>query len=126
MSSLAGKFGTPYRSGYAASKHALHGFFDAVRAEYWKDNIYVTMLCPGVINTPITYSALTGDGTPLNKMDNLQASGKPAEWCAEKIADAMEKKKEEVYLGGKEVLLVYIKKFFPSLFSRIIRKVTVR
>lgn len=126
MSSLAGKFGTPYRSGYAASKHALHGFFDAVRAEYWKDNIYVTMLCPGVINTPITYSALTGDGTPLNKMDNLQASGKPAEWCAAKIADAMEKKKEEVYLGGKEVLLVYIKKFFPSLFSRIIRKVTVR
>lgn len=126
MSSVTGKFGTPYRSGYAASKHALHGFFDAVRAEYWRDNIAVTMLCPGVINTPITYSALTGDGTPLNKMDNLQAHGKPAEWCARKIADAIEEKKEEVYLGGKEVWMVYIKRFFPSLFSRIIRKVVVR
>lgn len=126
MSSVAGKFGTPYRSGYAASKHALHGFFDALRAEHWKDNISVTMLCPGVINTPITYSALTGDGTPLNKMDKLQAQGKPAEWCASKIADAIEKKKEEVCLGGKEILLVYIKRFFPSLFTRIIRKVTVR
>jgi len=126
MSSVAGKFGTPYRSGYAASKHALHGFFDALRAEHWKDNISVTMLCPGVINTPITYSALTGDGTPLNKMDKLQEQGRSAEWCASKIADAIEKKKEEVYIGGKETLLVYIKRFFPSLFSRIIRKVTVR
>ena len=84
------------------------------------------MLCPGIINTPITYSALTGDGTPLNKMDNLQASGKPAEWCAAKIADAIETRKEEVYLGGKEILLIYVKRFFPSLFSKIIRKLTVR
>jgi len=126
MSSVAGKFGTPFRSGYAASKHALHGFFDAVRAEHWKDNISVTMLCPGVIHTPISIAALTGDGSPLNKMDKLQAKGKPADWCARQIVKAIEKKKEEVYIGGKEVLLLYIKRFFPSLFSKIIRKVTVR
>lgn len=126
LSSVAGKFGTPYRSGYAASKHALHGFFDAVRAEHFKDNISVTMLCPGVIHTPITYSALTGDGTPLNKMDDLQAKGKPVDWCACEIVKAIEKKKEEVYIGGKEILLIYIKRFFPSLFSGIIRKVKVR
>ena len=126
LSSVAGKFGTPFRSGYAASKHALHGFFDALRAEHWKDNISVTMLCPGVIHTPITFSALTGDGSPLNKIDTLQANGKPVDWCAQQIVNAIEKKKEEVYIGGKEVLLIYVKRFFPSLFSRIIRKVTVR
>ena len=126
VSSLTGKFGTPYRSGYAASKHALHGFFDAVRAEHYSDNIKVTMICPGFIHTPITYAALTGDGSALNKMDEAQYKGKPADWCAARIAKAMEGKKEEVYIGGKEVLGVYIKRFFPSLFSRVIRKVAVR
>jgi short-subunit dehydrogenase len=126
VSSLTGKFGTPYRSGYAASKHALHGFFDAVRAEHFHDNIKVTMICPGFIHTPITYAALTGDGSALNKMDEAQYKGKPADWCAQKIVRAIENKKEEVYIGGKEVWGAYIKRFFPSLFSRIIRKVSVR
>lgn len=126
VSSLTGKFGTPYRSGYAASKHALHGFFDAVRAEHFKDNIKVTMICPGFIHTPITYAALTGDGSALNKMDEAQYKGKSANWCAEKIIQAIEKGKEEVYIGGKEVWGVYVKRFFPAIFSRIIRKVAVR
>jgi short-subunit dehydrogenase len=126
VSSLTGKFGTPYRSGYAASKHALHGFYDAVRAEHYKDNIKVTMICPGFIHTPITYSALTGDGSPLNKMDEAQYKGKPAVWCAEKIANAIEKQKEEVYIGGKEVLAVYLKRWVPTIFSKVIRKAAVR
>src|SRR6218665_3235185 len=66
ISSVTGIFGTPYRSGYAASKHALHGFFDSLRAELWKDfgkAITVTMICPGFIHTPITLSAVTGDGS---------------------------------------------------------------
>jgi short-subunit dehydrogenase len=126
ISSVTGKFGTPYRSAYAASKHALHGFFDAVRAEHYKDNIRVTMICPGFIHTPITLSALTADGTPLNKMDEAQFKGKPADWCARKIASTMERNKEEVYIGGREVFAVYAKRFFPALFSKIIRRVAVR
>lgn len=129
VTSVTGKFGTPYRSGYAASKHALHGFFDSLRAELWydvKDAIKVSIICPGFIHTPITLSAVTGDGSPLNKMDEGQYKGKPAEWCAEKIIHALEKEKEEVYIGGREVLGVYIKRFFPRLFSRIIRTAKVR
>ncbi|HEU5145438.1 MAG TPA: SDR family oxidoreductase [Chryseosolibacter sp.] len=126
VTSVTGKFGTPYRSGYAASKHALHGFFDAVRAEHHKDNIRVTMVCPGFVHTPITLSALTGDGTPLQKMDEAQFKGMPVEKCAQKIVKAIEKDKQEVYIGGREVLAVYAKRFFPSLFSRIIRNVAVR
>ncbi len=126
ISSLTGKFGTPYRSGYAASKHALHGFFDALRAEHYPDNIIVTMVCPGFIHTPITLSALTGDGTPLNKMDEAQFKGKPADWCARKIIRAIEGKREEVYIGGREVFGVYLKRLVPTLFSRVIRRVAVR
>jgi short-subunit dehydrogenase len=126
ISSLAGKLGTPYRSGYAASKHALHGFFDAVRAEHYRDNIKVTMVCPGFIHTQLTLSALTADGSPLNKMDAAQYKGKPADWCARRIVRAIEKEKQEVYIGGREILAVYLKRFFPALFSKVIRNVAVR
>lgn len=126
VSSITGKFGTPYRSGYAASKHALHGFFDALRAEHYKDNISVTMICPGFIRTALTLSALTADGSPLNKMDAAQYKGMPADSCARQIVSAIEKKKEEVYIGGREVFGVYLKRFFPTLFSRLIRSVAVR
>jgi short-subunit dehydrogenase len=129
ISSITGKFGTPFRSGYAASKHALHGFFDSLRAELWKDvgdAITITLVAPGFIHTPITYSAVTGDGTPLGKMDEGQFKGKPADWCAQRIVKAIEQKKNEVYIGGREVFGVYIKRFLPSLFARIIRKTSVR
>ena len=126
ISSITGFFGTPYRSGYAASKHALHGFFDSLRAEHYKDNIRVTMICPGFIRTALTLSALTGDGSPLNKMDAAQYKGMHAESCARKIVSAIEKNKEEVYIGGREVLGVYLKRFFPGIFSKVIRKIAVR
>ncbi len=129
VTSVTGIFGTPYRSTYAASKHALHGFFDSLRAELYKDvgkAITVTMICPGFIHTPITLSAVTGDGTPLGKMDDAQYKGKPADWCARKIASAIERRKEEVYIGGIETLGVRFKRLFPKLFSRYIRTAAVR
>src|SRR6266850_1021844 len=69
VSSVMGKIGTPHRSGYAAAKHALHGFFDSLRAEVWKENknILVTLICPGWVKTQVTINALTGDGSKLNK-----------------------------------------------------------
>jgi len=126
VSSLVGKFGSPYRSGYSASKHALHGFFESLRAELWKENVSVTIAAPGFIQTPISMAALTGDGHPLNKMDNAQQKGKSAAWCAKQIAKAIEHQKEEVYVGGREVYGIYLKRFFPKIFSRIIRKAKVR
>ncbi len=129
VSSVTGIFGTPYRSAYAASKHALHGFFDSLRAELYKDvgeAITVTMICPGFIHTPITLSAVTGDGTPLGKMDEAQFKGKPADWCARKIVSAIEKRRQEVYIGGIETLGVRFKRLFPKLFSRYIRNAAVR
>jgi len=126
VTSLTGKFGTPYRSAYAASKHALHGFFDALRAEHWKDNILVTMICPGFIKTNLSVAALTGQGSPQNIQDKTHYNKKSPEWCAKRTVRAIEQQREEVYIGGKEVWAVYIKRFFPPLFSKIIRKAPVR
>lgn len=126
-SSVMGIIGTPYRSGYAAAKHALHGFFDSLRAEVWKENIFVTLICPGWIRTNITLNAVVGDGSKLNQMDKTTDHGlSPAE-CAKRIVEAIIKKKEEVYIGGrKEVFAVYAKRFFPKLFSRVVRRAVVR
>lgn len=129
VSSVMGMIGTPYRSGYAAAKHALHGFFDSLRAELWKDSkqIYVTLICPGWVKTQVTVNALTGDGSKLNKMDRATNIGLPANKFAELMIGAVEAKKEEAYIGGnKEIFAVYLKRIFPRLFSKAVRKMAVR
>ena len=121
-SSLVGKFGTPMRSAYSASKHALHGFFESLRAEIWQQNVHVTIVCPGYIKTNISVNAVREDGTKYGKMDENQAKGMEPSVCAQKILRAVQKGKHEVLIGGKEILGVYIKRFFPALIWRIVRK----
>lgn len=124
--SIVGKIGTPLRSSYAASKHALHGFFDSLRAEHFKDNITVTLVCPGFVNTNVSKNALTGNGTPQQKLDVATANGIAPERFAKVMAKAIKNKKEEVYIAGaKEKLGVYVKRFYPTLLSKLIRKLSV-
>jgi short-subunit dehydrogenase len=125
-SSVMGKLGTPYRTAYAASKHALHGFFDSLRAELWDQGIRVTMVCPGFVRTNISINALKGDGSTFGGMDAAQDAGMDPEDCAKKIVRAIEAERNEVYMGGKEILGVYLQRFVPDLFAKIIRKVKVR
>lgn len=126
VTSLVGKFASPYRSSYAASKHALHGFFDTLRAEHYQDGIAVTLICPGFIRTKVSINALTADGSPLGEMDEAQDKGMSPEQCAIEMYNAILSKKEEVYIGGKETLAVYLKRFFPGIFSKILQKAKVR
>ncbi|PQJ36028.1 short-chain dehydrogenase [Salinibacter sp. 10B] len=120
VSSIVGKFGTPKRSSYAASKHALHGWFDSLRAEVHDEGIGVTMICPGFVKTNVATNALSADGTPQGEAG--RDKGMPAPKCAETIADAIERGKDEVYIGGWEITGVYAKRFVPSLFRRMIRR----
>jgi short-subunit dehydrogenase len=120
-SSVSGKVGTPMRSGYCATKHALHGFFDSLRAEVWKENVNITIVCPGYIHTNISINAISGDGGKHGKMDQNQATGISPEDCAESIVNAIASNKQEVYIGRKEVLAIYLKRFLPGLLSKIMR-----
>src|ERR1700724_1040477 len=120
ISSLVGKFGTPLRSGYAASKHAFHGFFGSLRAEEAREGINVTLVCPGFIRTDISLHALVGDGGKHGKMDKGQAKGMPVEQCAAEILDGVASRKQEIYVAGRDKYLVYVKRFFPRLFSRMV------
>ncbi|MCG9912282.1 MAG: SDR family oxidoreductase [Flavobacteriales bacterium] len=127
VSSVTGKYGTPYRSAYAASKHALHGYFDSLRAELEDSGIRVTMVTPGFIKTPITLAALTGDGSPLNMEDKGNAGGLDPDYFAEKMLRAVAAGKREVAIGGfKEKFGLFMKRFFPNLFAEMIKKINVR
>ena len=126
ITSLTGKFGTPYRSAYAASKHALHGFFDSLRAELAQTPIKVTLVCPGFVRTNVSLNALTGDGAQLGSMDEATERGMDPSDVARKVLRAVEQGKEEIWFGGKEVLGVYLKRFFPAYFSKMISKAKVR
>jgi short-subunit dehydrogenase len=121
ISSVAGKFGVPMRSGYSATKFALHGFFEALRAEEERNGIYVTLVCPGYIRTEISLSALRGDGRKHAKMDSELAQGMPAVECARQIVNGVARKKKEIVVAaGREKALVYLKRFFPTVLARMI------
>ena len=120
-SSVAGKLGTKQRSGYCASKHALHGFFDALRAETYVAGLRVTLVCPGYIRTAISLTALNATGNKHGQMDENQQNGMAADEFARRLLGASSKGKEEVYIGGSEIYGIYLKRFFPGLLSRILR-----
>lgn len=124
-SSLMGKFGTPMRSAYAAAKHGLHGFFDSLRAELHQDGIRVLIVCPGFIRTNVSINAMTGDGSRQNTMDETTGKGLHPSVVAARMIRALQHDRQEIYVGGSEVWGVYLKRFFPGLFSRIVRKAKV-
>jgi short-subunit dehydrogenase len=122
ISSVAGYVGTPKRSSYCASKHAVRGYYDSLRAELDGAGGGVTIVCPGYINTEITEHALSGSGREHGVKDKSIQNGLSPEKCAKAIADAMAKGKSELAIGGKEVLAIYAKRFFPKLVERVVPK----
>lgn len=123
ISSVLGKMAVPGSATYVASKHALQGYFDALRAEVDRHQIKVTLACPGFIKTNISVNALTSDGTPHKKMDKGQSRGVAPGVCAKKVLKAVARGREEINIGGPEIAAVYIKRWFPWLISRVIKRI---
>jgi len=121
--SIAGRFGFPMRSAYCSSKHALYGFFETVQAENLQHNVYVTFVCPGRVKTNISFYALEKDGKQHGILDPGQAGGVRAEQAANKIVKAFAKKKREILVGRKELIMLYIKRFLAMLSAKLARKI---
>ncbi len=128
ISSITGKIGVPNRSTYSASKHALIGYFDSLRAELAIINSPVTIhiIMPGFIQTNISYNAVKGDGIEQGILDPGQANGMPVDICVRKIISAIKKNKKEVLIGGKEIWMAHFRRFIPSLYYKLISKVTTK
>lgn len=121
ITSVIGYVGIPTRSAYAASKHALHGFFEALRAETAKDGICITIVVPGYVRTNVSQNALNADGSAYGKLDETHAKAMLPSVAAVKIVDAVESGKPEVRVGGKEIHAVLLRRFLPSVVRRMIR-----
>jgi len=122
ISSLSGKFGFFLRSAYSASKFALVGFYESLRLEEEKNGVKVSLVFPGLIKTNISQNALSKDGKSHGELDNNQAKGISAAKCAQQIIKGIEREKLEVFAGAGELKAVTIKRLFPKLFHKIIRK----
>ena len=125
VTSVMGLFSAPLRSGYAGAKHAMHGWFEALRAEHHDDGIRVTMVSPGYVRTAISLNALTGDGTPQGTMDNATHNGISPERCAHVILRGIDRNRALVTPGKKEVLGYWLARFAPNLLRRIARRARV-
>jgi len=125
-SSLMGKWGFFLRSGYAAAKHALHGYYDSMRMEVERFNIHITLLTPGFIASEISKHALNNQGVANGEMDNNQAAGMSVTDCAQKILAGVAAGKREFGIGGKELLGLKLRRFVPALFEKILRKQSAR
>ena len=121
--SIVGKFGFPYRSSYSATKHALHGFFESLRIENKKNGLIISFIVPGRIKTNISKNAIDKEGNSYNKMDPGQDKGKTTESTVKIIVNKLEKDKKEILVGGKEIIMVYVRRFFPSLYYYLSNKI---
>lgn len=125
ISSVVAYVGTPLRSGYSAAKHALHGFYDALRAEVWRDGVKVSLICPGFIRTAVTLNAITGQGGRYDKMDPSTERGMAPEECARQAWRAVEQDREEVFVGAKEAVFARLKRYAPWLISYAVKRAKV-
>jgi short-subunit dehydrogenase len=121
-SSIAGIAGAKLRSGYCAAKHAMHGFFDSLRAEYYHKGIRVTMVVPGFVNTNVTLNALQGDGSLNAKKEAGISNAISVDEAGRQIMAGLKKGKNDIYVGsGKPMLVPWVKRLSPNLLYKMMR-----
>ncbi|CAJ0934496.1 unnamed protein product, partial [Mesorhabditis belari] len=115
-SSVQGRIAVPYRSAYSASKHAIQGFFDALRCEERHD-LQILMVSAGYMNTGFGSKALDTSGKPVQKEDADQAKGYTAEYSAQRVVDAAENREIELILAPfSNRIGIFLRWLWPSLF----------
>ena len=124
VSSLTGKTGVPTRSAYAASKHAMAGFFDSLRIELEGTGVTVTMAYPGFVSTEIRERAFGPDGRPLGAGNSpvREREVMTVEECARLIVEAAAKRRREIVMTRRAKVGMWLKLIAPGVVDRIARK----
>ncbi|XP_057202821.1 dehydrogenase/reductase SDR family member 7B [Triplophysa rosa] len=120
ISSVQGKISIPYRSAYAASKHATQAYFDCLRAEVDRFGLQVSVISPGYIRTNLSINAVTGDGSKYGVMDKTTAQGRDPVDIAHAILKAVGHRQKDVVLAGPlPTLAIYLRALWPTLFFKL-------
>jgi short-subunit dehydrogenase len=126
ISSLAGRVGVPTRTGYAASKHAMAGFFDSLRTELHGSGVAVTMIYPGFVSTGIRENATGPDGLPIQVSPVREGEVMRVETCAARIVRAIERREREVVMTARGKIGLWLRLVAPALVDRIARRAIER
>lgn len=118
VSSVAGFKGLPARTGYSASKFALHGFFESLRCELQPDDVHILIACPGFTNTNIRNTALTATGDTQKETPLKENKLMSADTVAKAILRAIQKRKRTIVLTTEGKLTVLLNKFFPKFIDK--------
>jgi len=121
VSSVAGYVSTPQRSTYNASKFAVRGWFDALRAELHGTGVGVCVVVPGYIRTGISRAAIGSHQRDDSRPDPVD-NGLPPERCAKVIVQAITRDRPEIHVGGKELAAIHLSRWMPGLLRRIAHK----
>lgn len=120
ISSVQGKISIPYRSAYAASKHATQAYFDCLRAEVDRFGLQVSVISPGYIRTNLSINAVTGDGSKYGVMDKTTAHGRDPVDIAHAVLKAVRHKQKDVVLAGPlPTVAIYLRTLCPALFFKV-------
>lgn len=122
VSSIAGYKGLPGRTGYSASKFAMHGFLETLRIENLKKGLHVMIACPGFTASNIRNTALGSDGTQQGESPRDEGSMMSAEEVAKKIKNAVDKRKRTLTLTSQGKLTVLLNKFIPAYLDKVVYK----
>jgi len=120
ISSVAGVAPLATRTGYSASKYALHGFFESLRAEHRKDGLRVMLVCPSFVDTAIGDHALGTDGGPAPRAarTGVRSPARPSD-VADAIVRAAARDRRLLLVGRGAKLSWWIARLAPSLFERL-------
>jgi short-subunit dehydrogenase len=120
ISSVAGYRGLPARTGYSASKFAIHGFLESLRTELLKSGVHVLLACPGFIATNIRNSALTANGQVQGDSPLEEKNLMTAEEAATHIYQAVVKRKRDIVLTTQGKLTVWLNKLIPGFMDGVV------
>ena len=122
VSSVAGYTPLIARTGYAASKHAMHGFFDSLRTELEPEGVDVMMVCPSFIATQIARNAIGGDGRPVRHAQVTVGRPLTPDDAAALIFAGAERRKRQVFVGRTARTAWHLSRFAPRLYERIMAR----
>jgi short-subunit dehydrogenase len=126
ISSVLGMMSMKRRASYCASKHALHGYFNALRAEVHEHGLRVLMVCPGHIDSEFSQAALDADGRANGVNEAGTRAGLSPEECARVTLRAWHKGSAEIYPAKWESVGVYLNRYAPALMRRAVATMKAR
>ncbi len=126
VSSIAGIKGLPGRTGYSASKFAMHGFLESLRLENMKTGLHVLVACPGYTASNIRSAALNKSGVSQAESPYDEQKLMQPEEVAEAIFNAIERRKNYIYLSFQGKATFFLSKFFPKLLDRLVYKTVAK